>query len=34
LLSSTETFEVDDDYVLKDIGTYIFKKRWFDGRGR
>jgi pullulanase len=27
LLSSTETFEVDDDYVLKDIGTYIFKKR-------
>ena len=29
LLSSTEDYEVDDkyEYVLKDIGTYIFKKR-------
>jgi len=36
LLSSTEDYEVDDkyEYVLKDIGTYIFKKRWFDGRSR
>jgi hypothetical protein len=35
-LSSTESFEVEDkcEYLLKEIGTYIFKKRWFDGRSR